>query len=202
MLDDSGLRLAASHVGGNLADAEQARNEWKALDEVLDYLSAVDTTMLMVSGLKAAEPDALRKEVDVLVCAADHCKAAGVALLYHNHYWEFEVNSEIFNALLDSPMQFCPDLGWIHQGGADVIATLEKMALRIGAVHLKDFGGAWREDFVVLGEGEVPLAESAEWLSRRMPAGMWMIAEQDRSNTTPEDAVARNGAFLTAVIRR
>ena len=81
-----------------------------------------------------------------------------------------------------------------------MIATLERIESRIGAVHFKDFGGGGNSDFVALGEGVVPLGAAAEWLSQRMPEGMWMIAEQDSSDTTPEDAAQRNAAFLTKVL--
>ncbi len=49
MLDQHGLVLAASHVGGNLFDAQQAGRERSMLDEVLDYLQQMGTNLLMYS---------------------------------------------------------------------------------------------------------------------------------------------------------
>ena len=39
MLAAEGLTLAASHIGGNLEDTDQANGEKKILDQVLDYLN-------------------------------------------------------------------------------------------------------------------------------------------------------------------
>ncbi|MBU0616863.1 MAG: sugar phosphate isomerase/epimerase, partial [Planctomycetes bacterium] len=141
MLAEHGLVLAASHVGGNLADTAQARGEWEMLDRVLDYLGEMETTWLMFSGLSGVtERSRLDAELAVLQRAADRCRARGVRLLYHNHDWEFRNGAMILNALLATgTLEFCTDIGWITKAGANVTDVLNQMAARVGAMHFKDF---------------------------------------------------------------
>ncbi len=199
LLADAGLALAGSHIGGNLEDVSQADGEKQMLDEVLDYLNAVGVDRLMYSGLRG-EGDRLGAEIDILNRAAEKCVARGVRLCYHNHDWEFQDGGRIMKALLAGAcpaLWFCPDVGWVHKGGAVVVDFLAEVKGRIGFVHFKDFASVEgeRRDFVELGEGVVPLAQIAAWF-RVNTENLWIVAEQDVSNLPAAEAVRRNGAFL------
>ena len=69
------------------------------------------------------------------------------------------------------------------------------------AVHYKDFctAGIEPKDFCTLGEGVTPLEAVTEWLRANAP-DLWVIAEQDKSDLTPEEAVDRNAAYLKRVV--
>jgi sugar phosphate isomerase/epimerase len=123
-------------------------------------------------------------------------------LLYHNHAFEFENGGRIMNAILEgasADVGFCPDVGWVHKAGVDVIGFLERIHDRIGAVHYKDFAPVeGKAGFCLLGDGVTPFEAITEWLRTRCP-GQWIIAEQDKADVPAEVAVAKNGAYLRQV---
>lgn len=202
MLDKSGLKLVASHMGGNLFDPAQADAERGILDEVLDYLQAMGTGLLMYSGLRFKDEAQLESDIDMLNRAAEACASKGVKLLYHNHDFEFVDDCRAINALrsdTSKALGFCPDIGWVMKGGMDVIEFLESIKDRIGAVHFKDFAtNEHKTDTVCLGDGIVPLAETAEWLKKNN-SGLWVIAEQDNAAVPPAKAAKANAAFMKGV---
>jgi sugar phosphate isomerase/epimerase len=209
-LRDHGLVLAASHIGGNLEAPDQAGGERSILEEVLDYLDAAGCARLMVSGLNGESADAVAGDLAMLRRSAETAKERGVQLLYHNHHWEF-LRPGIIDAVLTrtpASLGLCPDLGWLYRAGVDVMGFLERNASRIGAVHFKDFATpgdgtvSFNLDTVPLGHGLAPLRDAAEWL-RTGPVPttpLWVIAEQDRHEGPPEEAVAISGRFLQDVI--
>lgn len=208
-LADHGLVLAASHVGGNLEDREQAGGERSVLDEVMDYLDEAGCSLLNFSGLNGPSAEAVADDIAMLGRAAESAKQRGLRLLYHNHHWEFLRPGIMAAVLADTPpaLGLCPDVGWVYRGGVDVLEFLQQNAGRIGALHFKDFATpgdgqvTFNLDTVPLGQGKVPLREIAGWL-RTDPldlAPLWVIAEQDRHDGPPEEAVAANGKFLAEV---
>ena len=202
-LEKHGLVLAASHIGGNLEDAAQASRERSVLDEILDYLNAVGCHRLMYSGLRYEDAEQFQRDKERLLRAAMACSLCGVHLLYHNHDWEFADNARVMDALLaeaGDTLGLCPDVGWVVKGGADVIAFLDAVRSRIGAVHFKDFAtDADGGDTVMLGEGVVPFPQVAEWLRQNAP-DLWVIAEQDRAAVPAAEAARRNAGYLREVL--
>lgn len=205
-LSGQGLALAATHVGGNLEDADQAGKERGLLDAVMDYLDTAGAGLLMYSGLRGDTADDVAGDIAMLGRAAERAAARGMRLLYHNHQWEFR-GSGIMDALLAAAppsLGLCPDIGWLMRGGVDIPAFLEKHASRIGAVHLKDFATRGTApsfsdiDTVPLGRGVAPLRETAAWLRERqdLPDPLWIIAEQDVYDGPPAEAAGVNGRFL------
>lgn len=202
MLAAEGLVLAASHVGGNLFDDHQASHERGILDEVIDYLSATGTKLLMYSGLRYQSDVQLAEGIDMLNRAAEKCAASGIRLLYHNHDFEFANDGKVIKALLSDgcdALGFCPDMGWVMKGGDVAVEFLDKVKARLGAIHFKDFAtnnpGC---DTVILGTGVAPLAESAGWLKANTD-GMWVIAEQDNADVPAGEAAAANAAYLKSL---
>lgn len=205
MLAGHGLTLAASHVGGNLEDAAQAESERGALDVVLEFLAELKVPYLMYSGLKYTDDDQFRCDLDMLNRAAVRCREHGVHLLYHNHNWEFADGMRVMDALLTdgaAELGFCPDVGWVVKGGADLPGFLDRAAERIGAIHFKDFATMGDEtDAIELGNGIVPWTETAAWIAEHFD-DIWIIAEQDTAAIPPEQAIAANAAFCRDLFGR
>ncbi len=204
LLDQHNLELFASHIGGNLEDADQADNERSLLEDVLDCLQKLDVGILMYSGLRFDTEDQLNSDLAMIRRTAQRATEQGVRLLYHNHYWEMRDDARILRSLLEEggdDLGFCPDVGWIFKGGADIIQTLELLRGRIGVVHFKDFAfpGTGEEyelcDTVEFGRGIVPLADVATWMTKHAPDA-WAVAEQDISVLEPGMAVRENAAYL------
>jgi sugar phosphate isomerase/epimerase len=203
MLAKNDLTLVATHVGGNLQDRSQASGEQQMLEAVLDYLNAAGCSLLMYSGLRFESLDQFQRDLESVLEAADRCRERGVQFLYHNHDWEFANDGRIINTLLDEcgpDVGFCPDIGWIAKGGADVLNTLNRMGGRVGAVHFKDFAGPGAEiDTVMLGDGLAPLRDAAAWAARHRP-DVWLIAEQDQAAVPPRQAIEQNARFLRGLV--
>ncbi len=198
-LKKHGLTLVASHIGGNLADLNQARGEWDVLSKVLDFLNAANADLLMLSGIHGKDPETLMQELDFYEKAEATCAARNVKLLYHNHDWEFTSANGVFEAMLErKAFRFCPDLGWIYKAGQPVTQILDRIADRIGAVHFKDFAALEpRMNTVTLGDGAAPLAECAKWIQTHISEPLWIIAEQDSSDIPTAEMAGRNASFLT-----
>ena len=101
MLNAQGLKLVASHLGGNLFDAEQASKERGILDEAIAYLQQTGTNLLMYSGLRYNSDEQLARDLAMLNRGAELCAANGIKLLYHNHNFEFEAGGKVIHALLN-----------------------------------------------------------------------------------------------------
>lgn len=203
LLGARGLTLLGTHVGGNLVDASQAAGERNMLDQTLEYLQRMDASLLMYSGLRYQSDSQFQRDLEMLRWAAKRCEDRGIRLLYHNHNWEFADDGRIINALIEKTnVGFCPDIGWVARGGQDVLALLNRIKSRVGAVHFKDFppGPADSKvvDPVLLGQGVAPLAQAARWAKEHVP-DVWMIAEQDSADQPAAQAVRRNGAYLRRI---
>jgi sugar phosphate isomerase/epimerase len=197
MLDATGLELAATHIGGNLKDTNQAKGEWAVLDGIIDCLHVTGTKLLMFSGLRYNNPEQFEQDLSLLVQVSSRCTEKGIRLLYHNHDWEFSEGHLIFKRLLREGISFCPDLGWICKGNGEIIPVLEQMKTRIGAIHFKDFASLEKKlDPVLLGTGIVPLKECAKWIRKNMDVPAWVIAEQDFSDLPAAEVAVANGEYL------
>jgi sugar phosphate isomerase/epimerase len=94
--------------------------------------------------------------------AADH----GIAVGYHNHWWELEQLVDGAPALrvlvdhLDDAVQLEVDTYWAAVGGVDVVELLRDLGARVTAIHVKD-GPISREprEQLPAGEGRMPLGD-------------------------------------------
>jgi len=199
MLDDAGLELLGSHIGGNLMDKGQAKGEWDVLDRVIGYLGEMNAGLLMFSGLKYQNREQFERDYAVFTQIRERCEENAIKLLYHNHNWEFQDENGFVMRWLenDDQVNFCPDVGWIHKGTEEVIPTLEKIKTRIGAVHFKDFASTSDAlDPVLFGKGIVPLEKIAGWLRINLDKTIWIIAEQDLTTVSTIETANNNATSL------
>ncbi len=206
LLKEAELELVGVHMGGNLKDAGQAKGEWGALDAAIKYLNEAGAELLMFSGLRYSNDKQLNADVAVLMEASERCASQGVNFLYHNHDWEFKNGREAFDALLESSIKFCPDLGWIYKAGESIPVVLDEIKGRIGAVHFKDFKNQSQEkdewlNPVVLGTGKASLTDGAKWMLENENIPLWWIAEQDFADIPAGEAARQNAAFLNLNIK-
>ncbi|MFC4456543.1 sugar phosphate isomerase/epimerase [Deinococcus sonorensis] len=120
----------------------------------------------------------------------------GLTLGYHNH--DHELTQQFGGQpVLDLLLERAPsvkaelDVAWIHAGGQDPVAYVQRYADRLPLVHLKDVsrdGDAWQT--VALGEGEVPL----QAIIAALPAHTQAYYEQDHGGTL--DTLHRSVAYL------
>jgi sugar phosphate isomerase/epimerase len=203
LLDAQDLSFVATHAGGNLEDPRQAGEERRLIDDLLAYVEAMGSDLLMFSGLRYESDAQIAADIAQLNRMADLCARHGVRLLYHNHNWEFADGGKAIQAILDQSDEavgFCPDIGWLHKARVEIVPFLESIRPRIGAIHFKDFASLGPGvDTVVLGEGVVPLEQVAAWINQAGFEDLWVIAEQDNAVGGVDEDVLGNGAFLRKV---
>lgn len=126
----------------------------------------------------------------------EKCKAQGAVLSYHNHDFEFTEHygertafDGIFEEVPADLLQVEMDTCWVHFGGYDPVAYINKYAGRLPIIHLKDL--KVREDgspeTVVLGEGEINLAAILE--AAAAAGTEWAVVEQDFCSRSPIESV-------------
>jgi sugar phosphate isomerase/epimerase len=157
--------------------------------------------ILVCAWSKANDQMSWEHIADALESHAQSCKAHGLAYAYHNH--EHEI-LETVNGIpaLDVIATRAPsvklelDIAWLHAGGAQPSAYLEKYASRTVLVHIKDVAKtATGWDTVELGKGEVNLANAIA--AAKDSNAQWLLVEQDHS-PTPLESHQRNAAWLKA----
>ena len=136
------------------------------------------------------------------------CRAAGLYLLYHNHWQEMVAydGKLAIHLLLDETdpenVGFEPDFAWIVKGGADPMALLQKYQGRCPCVHMKDLAPpGTNEDQMGLadvGHGEL------DW-NRILPAAreagaQWYIVEHDMPKSHV-DGITRSYNFIAANLK-
>ncbi len=191
-VDDAGLTLTSAHamaVGDGAAAA-------------LDGAAAlgVSEVVVPVAGPERfASRDAVLALADELAASAALAAERGLALGYHNHFWEWTplADGELaYDLLADALPEACfleLDLYWARTAGQDPVGVLRRHGEKIRLLHVKDGpaddpGSA----MTAVGDGVVPIADALA----AAPAARWHIVELDRCDTDMLDAVARSARWL------
>ena len=150
-----------------------------------------------------------RTEADVaatataLNAAAKRAADLGLAVGYHNHWWELRnkigdrTAFEVFAEQLDPELVLEVDTYWAAAGGADVPALLTALGTRVTALHVKD--GDLATDAsgqVPAGQGRVPVAE----VLAAAPDALRVI-EFDAYAGDIFDGLAASHSFVTGLAR-
>ncbi|MFZ1752394.1 MAG: sugar phosphate isomerase/epimerase [Caldilineaceae bacterium] len=141
ILQENGVTAVSAHVG-----IQGLRDD---LAGAIAFQQAVGNSHLIVP----APPSELRESSDAAAWRAlgaelggyaARCADVGMAVGYHNHWWEMtEVDGKrCIDWLLEGDPSgsvfFEPDLAWAAKGGADPLALLKQYAGRCPRVHAKD----------------------------------------------------------------
>jgi sugar phosphate isomerase/epimerase len=142
VLDGEGAQVVSAHI---------FPMDTKALGPVLEYHRQIGTKyMVMPMGFYQGREDALR-QAEALNQAGKECAAAGMTLLYHNHFHEFQIfeGAAVFDILLQNTdpalVKVELDTYWALRGGQDPVAFLKKHGERVRLLHQKDFPAAYKD---------------------------------------------------------
>jgi sugar phosphate isomerase/epimerase len=151
-LDENGLRVPISHIGGDLTNAaaigEIARTLGVGAVVVAlpsEFSGTVDGRFSMVPATGRAQLDGL---VEKLNRVGREYRDLGLAFGYHNHHIEFtRVDGLVpFDYLMSNTdpdlVKIELDIGWLAAARVDAIAYLRRHAGRVIACHLKDYDPA------------------------------------------------------------
>jgi sugar phosphate isomerase/epimerase len=199
VLDDLGLRVAASHVGLPL---------WEdSIQNVIDYHLALGANHVVCPSIpvdRRNQFETYEYLVDFLNKVGEQCKNAGLTLSYHNHDFDlirFEGKFDGKTALEYLLEQTNPewvkaefDIYWLTRAGEDPVEWLKKYSGRTPLVHLKDMTTDGEEFFAELGTGGVNITG----VVGQGPASQveWWIVEQDRCKRDPLESITMSMDYL------
>ena len=131
------------------------------------------------------------------------CADNGMILLYHNHGDDFNLMPDgryrldhLYGDIPADLLQAQLDTGWVKAAGLNPVDFIEKYAMRVPLIHLKDFRMKGSNiDFMPIGHGvqDIPAI-----LTAAVASGVeWIIVEQDDSIVeTPLLAVQKSREYL------
>ncbi|MFZ4893879.1 sugar phosphate isomerase/epimerase family protein [Plantibacter sp. Mn2098] len=119
-----------------------------------------------IAAERFATADGVKGIADDLNEAAAVAAAHGVALGYHNHWWELEGDIEGLSPLeylasiTDQAVVFEVDTYWVEVGGRRAVDVLKQIGERVAFIHVKD-GDASRDTKKQLpsGAGVIPVLD-------------------------------------------
>jgi len=128
-------------------------------------------------------------------------QAAGLTLLYHNHWWEYEnhdygIPLEVMLNLLDPTIGIELDIYWAKVGGADPASALDALGSRLKLLHAKDGPATKDEPMLALGEGVMNYPS----LLPHAAAADWKIVELDRCATNMVEALEKSAAYMLKIM--
>lgn len=151
----------------------------------------------------------------------DACLALGIEAAFHNHVGTFVETRDELDRLLGmvdpAILFFAPDTGHLYYGGADPVAAVRDYASRVRYTHLKDANREAIErarrdrmtqrecmeigGFAELGQGDIDLPAIFATLGEVGYCG-WLMVEQDKTLTTPEESARISREYLRALLGR
>ncbi|TAK21503.1 MAG: sugar phosphate isomerase/epimerase [Chloroflexota bacterium] len=187
-LDGLGLSVAGNHVSiGRLESA---------LDEEIDLALTLGTPDVICPALpsdRRGSIDDFRHFASLFNSIGKRCAERGARFHYHNHAFEFQKFDGVYamDRLLEwtdpSLVFFEPDVYWIHIGGADPIAYIQKCAGRVPYIHIKDYAPSRDPAYAEIGEGTLDMA--AIFAASEAAGAEWYVVEQDASTRPMMESV-------------
>jgi sugar phosphate isomerase/epimerase len=203
-LDARGLTASSSHVG-----IAALRERFDAIIAACKTLGFTQLFMPSVPPEERQSPEpywtALGRELgQMAVRASDQ----GIALGYHNHHWELNLQADgrtaldcLFAGAGSAPLTWQADLAWLVRGGADPVALMQAHRARLVSVHAKDLAPAGtladEDGWADVGHGVL------DWRGQLAQAAVangarWLVAEHDKPND-PARFAQRSQAFLSSL---
>ncbi len=179
LLAELNLRPCGAHIG--LGEFEHN------LEAVIAYHQGLGNPYLGVPALPAElrNPAGFRQVAAAMNRIGAEVKAAGMALYYHNHAFEFEGAAgerglDILYGETDPELvKLEADVYWYAYAGADPAALIRQYAGRFPLIHLKDMVGEGQaRTFAEVGAGHIDLRAVMD--AGEAQGAEWFIVEQDR----------------------
>jgi sugar phosphate isomerase/epimerase len=155
-LDENGIRVPISHIGGDLANTAAIGGIARALEIDAVCVALPSEFSGTVNGRFAMVPAKDRAQLDALAAKLNRVgreyRDQGLTFGYHNHHIEFTrvdgvVPYEYLMSNTDPDLvKIELDVGWLATAGVDPVAYVRKYAGRVIACHLKDYDPAITSD--------------------------------------------------------
>lgn len=170
-------------------------------NEVLETMKNLNCERLICPALMREEfdtIDGIRRVCDVLNGAVEVCRANGLTLGYHNHWWEYlsvegQLANEIMVEQLDPSIYFELDTYWIQVAGQNPVDVIRSLGPRAPLLHLKDGPATVEGDMTAVGWGTIDVPGI---VSAGDSHAEWLIVELDRCATDVLTAVQESYNYL------
>jgi len=198
LLDDTGLETVSAHVGiaAFREDLAGTVSQYKALG-----CRVIGIPSLKLEDLPGAEGFEATKEL--LIKIAAQCNEHGLALMYHNHAYEFGVLKcgrfvldALFDAMPPGVLQAQIDVGWVLVAGQDPVQYVKKYKGRCPSVHLKDIvkvGNIFEDRPVGKGLQDIPAITKA---AEETGAGILVVELDKAVGITSLEAASESREYL------
>ncbi|TDL33128.1 sugar phosphate isomerase/epimerase [Jeotgalibacillus sp. S-D1] len=195
MLDEYGLEACGMHVGLEMLSDDAVLDEW------IEFSKIVGNKKLIVPYVDEQwrSKEKYEELAGLLNQASEKVQAAGLALGYHHHDFEFaqlengETGWGILERLTSSyPVYFEIDVYWTEFSGVDTIALFDRLKDRVFSVHIKDMiseDGERKSGPV--GSGTLNLQAMIEQVSTD-----WLVVEQEHFDEAPLKEVGPSAAIV------
>ncbi len=190
---NAGMEVSSGHV---------ALPKPNAVTEVLDQHEAIGNKDLVVAMLppeRFTDADGVRVCADRLNAFNEQARARGMAVGYHNHWWEFSnrIGNQTAHSLLfrlvDNSVFAEVDTYWAKVGGVDPARIVADLGTRARLLHIKDGPADNTESpMTAVGDGVMDIAAIA-----KVSRAKWHIVELDRCATDMFTAIEKSHAYLT-----
>lgn len=202
--DPHGVRRVATELGLDIPSLHARALVDGDAEAVFEAALVLGTRLVIVPAGIAPEQFATTAGVaaaaDTLNALAERAAEHGLALGYHNHWWEIEQRVdgehalEALAGLLEPEVALELDVYWAAAAGADVLALLDRLGERVRALHLKDGPAVRDEPQTALGKGVLPLPE----ILAAAPEAL-RVVELDECATDTLEALAASRAYLSSL---
>jgi len=172
-------------------------------ETVLEIMAALDSAYLVCPWLNPEtyfqSEEGVEQACALLNRASEVVSDAGMTLLYHNHWFEFETFGEdlaykIMAECLDDDVGFEMDTYWVRVAGLDPVALLRELGDRVPLLHVKDGPGTVEAAMTAVGAGIMDVPAILEAASPE-----WLIVELDRCDADMMTAVEESYAYLSGL---
>jgi inosose dehydratase len=210
-LQERGLVLAAFAYGSPLGftDSDNHQRELSGAGEALRFVASFPGTPLMLGGPTTPRRDDVFEKIahaaDFYNEVGRRGRALGVDVAFHptSHHGSILESREEYERIMEltdpTLISWNPDTGHIVRGGQNLAETLQRFAVRIRHVHLKDVDSDKR--WQPLGQGVCDIPGILQLLTTELKFSSWVVGEEESAQAAidPEGAVTGNRQYLKSI---
>lgn len=151
LLDGLGAKVIGAHVMPLTP---------RGLPPVLEYHRQIGTKYIVYPIAFYRGSDEVKATAESLNRMGEMCKAAGMRMVYHNHFHEFQHldGQTAFDTLLErldpGLVGFEIDTYWAMRAGQDPVALLKRLGRRVCLIHQKDYTKGYESEINLLASAE------------------------------------------------
>jgi sugar phosphate isomerase/epimerase len=186
LLEKAGLEAMGSHT--------RMEELMDRLDEVIAYNQVIGSSYIVIPYYKIESMEDVHSLIAIVKAIGPKIKAAGMELLYHNHYHEFTnefgekpILEMLREATTEAELSFEIDMFWTTHADREPVEVMDTFGSRCKTVHVKDMVNKEDKEMTEVGTGLLDLKGIIE--KAKTSGYEWVVVEQDRIKIDGYDSV-------------